>query len=103
MTVHPFAATGVPYQAFTLAAVAVLTAGAWLASALPPGEAHLATSPALTRSAPPPGLKHGHDSVSAAGAPRGDDQDDEEDDAPEEPQLQLLPIVHLSDPQALAV
>jgi len=93
-----------PCAARTLAAVAIASASALQVPVLGPVVARSAMQPVLTGSALSPESKPARHSV-AAWATKADDQDggEAEDDAPEEPQLEQIPMVPVSEPQSLAV
>jgi len=117
MTVNPSDATvcarlaaariaSFPCAARTFAAIGIAIAGASALQApvLGPGGARSAIQPILTGSAPAPESKPARHNVTAA-ATMADDQErvDAEDDAAEEPQLEQIPMVPVSEPLSLAV
>jgi hypothetical protein len=73
---------------FTLAALALLVAGA-------------SAAPVLTHGAPVPEVRH--TAPAADRSVQGDDQDDDDEAAPQEPELEQIPMVPVSAPESLAV
>lgn len=96
--------TSFPCAARTLAAIAIASACALQAPVLGPVVARSAIQPLLTGSTLPPEFKPARHHV-AAEASKSDDQNgvEAEDDAPEEPELEQIPMVPVSEPQSLAV